>query len=728
MNIVQNFLLKHAKSILISGLLILLGAGVYGIGLFGVLADANDNFFATGTESSKVNEKVKELFGSADNDTSVILFESKNRSATITTEPYASEISRLLKELKTKTVVSYYTTGAADQFVSKDLHDTYVAVTVEGTNDEQFKALTKFAETAKSDLVKISVGGMLVGKHQTMSQVKDDLAQAELISLPILAVLLFFFFRSPVAAAIPLILSILTILGSLAVARLVGLFVSIDTYTLNVITILSVGLSVDYSLLAVNRFREELDQGLSSHDAAKKTLKTAARTIVFSGATVIICLLALLFFPVGFMRSVSIGGAAAVLVAVIISTVLLPPALKLMGGVINKWSLKRNVSVKGWTRLATGVTKRPIIALLAGVIVISTLVWPVHYFKTQTFDWHVLPSNQSAYYVGKVMSERFEDKTPTLTLLAQFPSEPSVEQLCTLAKTVSAVEGVKAVQGAYAPTKQMNDCTTLARALAYSSAQTMLAQKAANSFVSGSYAKVQIITNYDVNDHRNRDLMNHLENAEYSEGVVISLTGAAAQSLDTLDVYMKWLPYVIGAIAVAMILVLSILLGSVILPIQAVVINSLALFISLGVLIMIFQFGWGASLLCATASGGFELSIPILIFTMAFGLSMDYAVFLYSRMHEVYDLTNDPKEAIIGGVVKTGPIITAAALLMVAVVGAFATSHISLIQQIGIGLVVAVLVDAFFVRIIFVPAIMKLFGHVSWWGPKWLKKMTIKHD
>jgi RND superfamily putative drug exporter len=253
------------------------------------------------------------------------------------------------------------------------LRDTYVAVTVEGTTDEQFKALTEFAETAQSDLVKISVGGMLVGKHQTMSQVKDDLAQAELISLPILAVLLFFFFRSPVAAAIPLVLSILTILGSLAVARLVGLFVSIDTYTLNVITILSVGLSVDYSLLAVNRFREELDQGLLPHDAAKKTLKTAARTIVFSGATVIICLLALLFFPVGFMRSVSIGGAAAVLVAVVISTVLLPPALKLMGGVINKWSLKRNVSVKGWTWLATSVTKRPIIALLAGVVVIGVL-------------------------------------------------------------------------------------------------------------------------------------------------------------------------------------------------------------------------------------------------------------------------------------------------------------------------------------------------------------------
>jgi RND superfamily putative drug exporter len=303
-----------------------------------------------------------------------------------------------------------------------------------------------------------------------------------------------------------------------------------------------------------------------------------------------------------------------------------------------------------------------------------------------------------------------------------------VEQLCTLAKTVVAVEGVKAVQGAYAPTAQMNDCAVLARALAYSSGQTMLAQKAASSFVSGTYAKVQIITDYDENDHRNRDLMTRLTNAQYAEDVTVSLTGAAAQSLDTLDVYMKWLPYVIGVIAVAMILVLSILLGSVILPIQAVVINSVALFISLGVLIMIFQFGWGVSLLGAAASGGFELSIPILIFTMAFGLSMDYAVFLYSRMHEVYDLTNDPKEAIVGGVVKTGPIITAAALLMVTVVGAFASSHISLIQQIGIGLVVAVLVDAFFVRIIFVPAIMKLFGHASWWGPKWLKKMTIKHD
>lgn len=727
MNTIQNFILKHAKSLLTVGLVVLIGAGIYGIGLFNALADANDNFFANGTDSAVVNTKVKDLFGSDDNDTSVVLFEAKDRTADIKSAPYAAEVARILGTLQSKSVTSYYTTKA-DQFVSKESHDTYAAVTLEGTADEQFKALKEFSASAKSELVNVSIGGMLVGKHQTMSQVKEDLAQAELISLPILAVLLFFFFRSPIAAAIPLVLSLLTILGSLAVARLVGLFVSIDTYTLNVITILSVGLSVDYSLLAVNRFREELDKGLTSEEAAKKTLKTAARTIVFSGMTVIICLLALLFFPVGFMHSVSIGGAAAVLVAVIISTVLLPPALKLLGSSLNKWSLKRNVSVKGWTRLASSVTKRPVMALVAGVVVIGALVWPVHFFETQTFDWHVLPSNQSAYYVGKVMSERFEDKTPTLTVLAQFPSEPSVEELCSLAKTVSSVEGVKAVQAAYAPTEQLKDCAVLPRALAASPSQSALAQKAAKSFVSGTYARVQVVAEYDVNDGRNRDLIHRLETASYARGVTVSLTGTAAQSLDTLDVYMKWLPYVVGVIAVAMVLVLSLLLGSVMLPIQAVAINSLALFISLGVLVMIFQFGWSASLLGATVSSGFELSIPILIFTMAFGLSMDYAVFLYSRMHEVYDLTNNPNKAIVNGVVKTGPIITAAALLMVAVVGAFASSHISLIQQIGIGLVIAVLVDAFFVRIIFVPAIMKLFGHVSWWGPKWLKKMTIKHE
>lgn len=723
----HDFLLRHAKPIMIGGLIVLVGAGVYGVGLFNKLSDGNDNFFASGTPSAKVDSKLKDIFGSGESETSVILFEAKDTNANVRDAKHTAEVTRILGKLSTKTVASYYTTGLSS-FVSRDGTATYAAVTLDGTKDEQYQKLMDFASAVSSDIFKVSVGGTMVGTHQTMNQAKEDLTRAEIISLPILALLLLWFFRSPIAAAVPLIMSILTIAGGLALTRVLSHFLSIDTYSLNVITILGVGLSVDYSLLTVNRFREELASGETPMEAARTTMRTAGRTVFFSGMTVVICLLSLLFFPVGFMRSVSIGGATAVATAVIISTLLLPLALKLLGHGINKWSLRQRTSVKGWTRLAHISTKFPVIAISLGILIIGGIVWPIHAFQTKTFDWHVLPSNQSAYYVGKVIDEKFDQKTATLTVLAEFPSNPTPAQLCSLAKTVSAVEGVDSIQAAYMPNAQIADCATMSYVLATMPVQATKLKEAAADFTKDNYARINIVPTYDASDIRIRDLVKRLNTVAYADGAKVSVTGTAAQARDTLDAYMQWVPYVIGTIAIAMIITLSLLLGSVVLPIQAIIINSLALFISLGVLVMIFQFGWGADLLNMTPSGGFELSIPILIFVAAFGLSMDYAVFLYSRMHEVYDLTGDPQKAIVGGVVKTGPIITAAALLLFVVVASFAASRISLMQQVGVGLATAVLVDAFFVRIFFVPAVMKLFGKVSWWGPKWLKKLTIKHE
>jgi len=722
-----DHLLKHAKLIITIGLVVLLGAGAYGVGLFATLGNGSDNFLATGTPSAKANETLKSVFGAADNESSIILFEAKSDSTNVRDTQSSQEVHRILSTLKTKTVASYYTTGL-DQFVSRDNRITYAAVTMDGTDEAQYQKLMDFSGSVKSDIFKVTVGGMLVGQQQTQTQSKDDLAKAELISLPILAILLLWFFRSPIAAAVPLVMSILTIIGALGLARVLSMFLAVDTYSLNVISILGVGLSIDYSLLAVNRFREELEAGESPRKAAHKTMQTAGRTILFSGMTVIICLLSLLFFPVGFMHSVSIGGATAVAMAVLISTVLLPPALSLIGKRINKWSLPQRTSVKGWTRLAHAGTKYPAVAITLGIIIVGALVWPVHAFETKTFDWHILPSNQSAYYVGKMMGDRFDQKDATLTVLAKFSETPTPAQLCSLAHTVVSVDGVENIQAAYMPTGEVADCSKVSYVPTTMPAQAARMNEAANRFVKDTYARVDIVPKYQASDTQIRGLMQRLESADYGDGTKVVIAGTAAQARDTLDTYIHWMPYAAGAIAIAMLVTLSLLLGSVILPIQAIIINSMALFISLGVLVMVFQFGWGAELIGMTPSGGFELSIPILIFVIAFGLSMDYAVFLYSRMHEVYDQTGDPQKAIVSGVVKTGPIITAAALLLFVVVAAFATSRISLIQQIGVGLAVAVLVDAFFVRIFFVPAVMKLFGKASWWGPKWLKKITIKHE
>ena len=733
MTSITHFLTKYAKTTVILGVILLLGAGIYGSGLFKTLK-SGDNFYANNTQSQAAQDKLLQLYGKSDTNAVIVLLEKKpGVSIDIKSSVAATEANRILKNLDINATQSYYSTHQ-DSFISTDSSTTFAVVNLSGSDDNaKYTQATEFAKNTKSDVFNISIGGGLVGRNQTQDQVKVDLTRAELISLPILAILLFLFFRSPVAAALPLSMSILTIAGGLAVARLVDTLVVVDTYSLNVITILGVGLSIDYCLLAVNRFREELARGETVEMAVTRTARTAGRTIFFSGLTVAICLLALLLFPVGFMHSVAIGGAAAVGVAVIISTLLLPSALRLVGKNIDKWHIgKKKVATRNnWGRAATFVTRHPIFSIISGLMIIGLFVWPVFSFKTEVFDWHVLPNNQSAYHVGQVLQDKFTTNTPSITILANFGHAPTPAEICTLTNEIKAVVDVKAVDTAYAQIGDLSSCNSAGLALAaiaHQSPQTLqYIEGYAAKYIKDTYVRVDVTSKYDVSDNRTFTLAETLRSDKFT-GVATEVTGTSMLSKDTLDAYTKWLPIVGGIIALAMVIILSLLLGSFVIPFQAIIINSLSLLIALGVLVVVFQFGWGASLLHTVITGGFEPSIPILAVVMAFGLSMDYAVFLYSRIHEVYDLKNDVTISIVEGVSKTGPIISAAAVLMFVVVSAFGLSHVVLIQQIGVGLGIAVLVDAFFVRIFFVPAVMKLFGRFSWAAPKWLKKITIKHE
>jgi uncharacterized membrane protein YdfJ with MMPL/SSD domain len=347
------------------------------------------------------------------------------------------------------------------------------------------------------------------------------------------------------------------------------------------------------------------------------------------------------------------------------------------------------------------------------------------------FDWHVLPNNQSAYHVGQVLEDKFTTNTPSITILANFEHTPTATEICTVTNEVKAVADVKAVDTAYTQLGTLTSCNTASMALVATGRQSpqtlQYIEGYAAKYIKDNYVRLDVTSKYNASDNRTFTLAETLRSKQLT-GATTEITGTSMLSKDTLNAYTKWLPIVGAIIALAMVIALSLLLGSFVLPFQAIVINSLSLLIALGVLVVVFQFGWGASLLHTVITGGFEPSIPILAVVMAFGLSMDYAVFLYSRIHEVYDLKDDVTQSIVEGVSKTGPIISAAAILMFVVVSAFGLSHVVLIQQIGVGLGVAVLVDAFFVRIFFVPAVMKLFGRVSWAAPKWLKKITIKHE
>ncbi len=726
--------LRFPKITLILGAILLIVAGVYGLGIFPKLSSDDNSFNAQNTESSRVNDIVKRDFKS-DTNSAIVLFTRNQGALTVDDSAYKSEVTRLLKQLNPTSQLTYYSTGASN-FVATNRHDTYAVVALPGTSNDQAKTLISFMDSAKSDFLTVRVGGTAVGQYQAVQQTRHDLAIAEAISLPIVALLLLIFFRSVVATAVPLVVAFLTICGALAVAHGIQQLTSIDTYTINVITILGLGLSVDYSLLAVNRFREELALGLHRKKAAAITARTAGRTIVFSATTVVICLLSLLLFPVGFMHSISIGGAAAVIVAMVVSSVFVPALFSLLGHHIDHWKLPLPEGKQPggmWRQIAGFGVRRPWVTLGVGIVVVALFALPILHVQSASFTYKVLPNNSSAFAVGKALDEDFDAKSASITLLATYEHPPTAAEMCRTAANLTATSGATTAATPfssmtapyYAPAAHL-DCATIGQLAQHGRLPSALVV-ASTALIHGTTTRIEITPNGSATDASTVQLIRDLR-ARNDPGVTYQVGGIAALDHDTMSQYAARAPYALLIIGVTMLIVLTLSLGSIVIPFQAIIINSLGLIIAIGSLVMLYQFGWLQMLFHQTILGGLNPSMPILVCVIAFGLSMDYAVFLYSRIHEIYDKTNDDRQAILEGVQKTGPIITAAALIFFAVVAAFSMSRISMMQQIGFGLAIAVLVDAFVIRTLFVPAVMRLFGRASWYAPQWIKRLVIKHE
>lgn len=728
MNFLRSIPLKFPKLTLTIGTLLLLIAGAYGIGIFSNLTSDESAFYASGSQSAAVDDILKNDFKSQ-SDQPVILFTNKSGSSLAVTDPrYKNEVDRMLAILKPDSTVSYYTTGQ-DSMISHDKRSTYVAVSLPGDDTAVAEKLVNFMNSTTSDFLEIHVGGRAVGQFQVLEQTRHDLAIAEAVSLPIVAILLFVFFRSVVAALMPLVIAGLTICGAFALAHFIQNFTSIDTYTINVITVLSLGLSVDYSLLAVNRFREELALKKPVAEAARITSRTAGRTIFFSALTVMICLLSLMIFPVGFMHAIAIGGVAAVFVAMSVSLVFMPALFRLLGPRIDKWSLPRRKSTKPrgstWRAIAAFGTRRPWATLVAGLVLVTVFAIPLLEVKPVANDYRTLSSSSSAFFVGQQLDTNFDAPVASLTVLATYNTAPTPFDYCQTAERLAKLDSVKSITGPYAPTPQLS-CGQLALAANFDQIPPQLDAYSA-AFIHDDKARFNITPVDGPTDQSTIDLIAALRN-RHDDGITYQVGGDAALTHDTLVSYAEFAPYILLVIIATMFLVLTFSLGSIVIPLQSIVINSLGLLIAVGSLVLLYQFGWLQPIMHQVILGGLNPAMPILVCVVAFGLSMDYAVFLYSRMHEIYDKTNDPHRAILDGVQKTGPIITAAALVFFAVVAAIALSHIAPMQQIGVGLAIAILVDAFVIRILFVPAVMQIFGRVSWYAPRWIKRLIIKHE
>ncbi|MFC8242504.1 MMPL family transporter [Streptomyces chartreusis] len=621
----------------------------------------------------------------------------------------AAEAQRLVSRLtgeKGVVGVGSYWQGKSPALRAEDGHEALIAARITGEEKQMGETLDRIAPEFRGahGPVEVSVGGPVAVRHEMQTTIQEDLLRAEVIALPVTLVLLVMVFGSAVAALLPLGIGIVAILGTNAVLRGLTEFTDVSVFAMNLTTALGLGLAVDYALFIVRRFREELTGGAEPLAAVGTTLRTAGRTVLFSALTVAVSLAAMLLFPQYFLRSFAYAGIAVVLLAAAAALILLPAALVLLGHRVNALDLRKLLrrgrakesdgaaaatESKGWTRTANLVMRRAPFFALGTTAVLVLLGLPFLGVKFGTADDRQLPSSAESHVVQQHIRDGF-------------PGSPGggLEVLA---------EG-RATQAQYADYKQR--IGALPEVL-----------RVDGPLVKGESAYFTVLPKGEAVDDPAQGLVDDLRATEAPFDTKV--TGAAAVLVDSKDAIAERLPLAAAFIAIVTLLLVFLLTGSVLIPIQAVVLNALSLTAMFGAVVWVFQDGHLSGLLGFTSPGSIETTLPVLMFCVAFGLSMDYGVFLLSRIKEEYDTTGDHEEAVRHGLQRTGGLITAAAVILAVVMVAIGTSRVTNTKMLGLGIALAVLMDAMIVRSLLVPAVMRLTGRATWWAPGPLRRL---HD
>jgi putative drug exporter of the RND superfamily len=609
-------------------------------------------------------------------------------------EPPALQ-DRLARDERVDWVDSYWSTGDP-ALLSDDKTSALFLVRLAGDETTILASTRALAPTLTTPDVTVAATGDAQITVEVNDQSERDLVSAELIGAPVVALLLLLIFRTPLAALLPLVVGAASVALTTAVLAVLVQVTDVSLFALNVTTALGFRLAVDYSLFVVTRFREELDLGRPLDDAIAASTALAGRTVLFSALTVAVSIAALLVFPLYFLRSMAYAAIPVVLVAAAASVVVLPAMLRLTGRHLHRFDvLSRFVgppraTSAGWRRLANAVMRRPVLTGLPVVVLLVLLAAPflnVHFGLT---DHRVLPADAPAHRAANLVAERFPDTTrPTLEVLDRGDT----------AAELSRFDGVAFVVG---PSGGYQDGT------AVSPGQP--------TRVAGGTTWLTVTTEHPADDERTERLVADLR------ATGADVTGGTAFLVDTKDSILSRLPLALGLIVAATLVLLFLFTGSVLIPVKAIVMNTLSLTASFGAAVYIFQEGHLRWLVGDfTVTGGLEMTTLVLMFCVAFGLSMDYEVFLLSRITEQYLATGDNTDAVATGLAKTGRIVSAAAAVVAAVLVVLATSGLTILKMLGVGLAIAVVVDAVLVRGILVPAFMRLLGRANWWAPAGLR-------
>ncbi|MFD4507926.1 MMPL family transporter [Streptomyces sp. NPDC058457] len=638
------------------------------------------------------------------------------RGGSVDTPAVAAEAKALVTRLsgeKGVTGVGSYWQTKSPSLRAEDGHEALIAARITGDEKAAADTLDRIAPHYRGahGPVTVKVGGMVAVRSDMQTIIKEDLSRAELIALPITLVLLVMVFGSAIAALLPLGIGIVAILGTNAVLRGITSFTDVSVFAMNLTTALGLGLAIDYALFIVRRFREELATGADPLTAVATTLRTAGRTVLFSALTVAVSLAAMLVFPQYFLRSFAYAGIAVVLLAAAAALILLPAALVLLGNRVNSLDLRRvfrrgrqsrpsGAEGTAWARAATLVMRRAPLFAVATTAFLIVLGLPFLGVKFGTADDRQLPAGAESHVVQQHIRDGFPGNPGgDLEVLAEGAATRA--QYTAYKERVAALPEVAGVTG---------------------------------PLVKGDAAYFTVQPKGESVDVGAQRLVRELRTLQTPFDAKV--TGTAAVLVDSKHAIAERLPWAAAIIAIVTLLLVFLLTGSVLIPVQAVLLNALSLTAMFGAVVWVFQDGHLSNLLGFTSPGSIETTLPVLMFCVAFGLSMDYGVFLLSRIKEEYDNggtshaleavgEGDHERAVRLGLQRTGGLITAAAIILAVVMVAIGTSRVTNTKMLGLGIALAVLMDAMVVRSLLVPAIMRLTGKATWWAPAPLRRF---HD
>jgi uncharacterized membrane protein YdfJ with MMPL/SSD domain len=687
----------------------LAGAAVaLAISVAGVLAGGNidgkqpSSTIESDRAANLVATELPHLVGSTSGGSSfILLFSSADMN--VASAPYQAALEHAVAPLQSDARVTAVITPygkSPDGLVSRNQHEAVVVVHVKDRSSVAASYISDLRAKVDPGPLKVVVTGNVPINHAFNTTLESDLQRAEFISLPLALILLVLIFRSAVAALLPVAIGLLTIGGGVAGTLVVSNFTYVSQYAFNIVTLIGLGVSIDYSLMFVSRFREELAKGATREDAVATSMATAGRAIAFSGLTVAIGLSSMLFFQGTFLTSLGIAGAIVVGLAVLYGLTLLPAMLAVIGGGVNRlrlpWQRARRSGHGFWYSTATRVMRRPVLVLLPCLALLIAAGTPFVNLRLAGIGVDGLPPGNEARQGYDTLVRDFAGYDNTeIGVVAYFPnggatSSAAQASVADLGLRLAAIPGVVRVDRP----------------------------------VTGSHIVLLVaISNLDGSSDAARNVVSAIRaHNTLPGGGEVLVYGQTPSDIDVIAFLRSHMPAALAFVLLVTYVVLFLMTGSLVLPLKAVVTNLLSISASFGALVWIFQEGHLSGLLNFTPQS-IDPSIPVILFALVFGLSMDYEVLLLARIQERWHATGDSRLAVAEGLEQSGRLITGAAAIMVSVFLAFGLADDVLIKSIGIGIAIAIAIDATLVRALMVPAIMRLLGPWNWWAPRMLARL-----